>query len=363
MEDAWDAYEEVLARKTGAAQDSVVDEHPGAVRRIDSKPGKRAEFLRTLEFGAWMDAVREMMRRQRPDAYEEAAQPGEATDPLLAYVLEDSGGDLFGFPNSEETDLRIIVRAVLGVVEPESEVVLDYTELLAGGFYSHEDDLKELALRDLREEYVVSERLIVLTEGSTDAEVLRRTLNVRYPHLKDYISFPDFHGSNAEGGTGALVNLVKGFAGSGVPSRVVALFDNDAAGEDARKKLGKTTLPDNVKVLSLPPLDYAKSYPTVGPQGTAEVDINGRACSLELYFGRDVLEDDKGNLAPVEWSGRVQSLGRYQGTVVGKAALKRKYLDVLSQAVNSRDARLEHDWGPMDLVFTAIFRAFAGQRW
>ena len=352
MADSWAEYEAKLASVTG--------EHSTAAGRIDSER-RRARFLRRLEFGEWLDAVREVVtRRHDADVYQGNVHPEELTDSILDYVLNE--GDEwapFGFPNDGEIDLRTVVRVMLAVVDPEAEVVLDYTDLLGGGRYSPEDHPRDLALQELREEYVVSEPLIVLTEGSTDAEILRKTLEVRYPHLKDYVSFPDFHGSNAEGGTGALVNLVKGFAGSGVPNRVVALFDNDAAGMDAMRILDGASLPDNFKVLSLPPLEYAKSYPTLGPQGRAEVDINGRACSLELYFGRDVLENDEGDLAPIEWSGRVRSLDRYQGPVVGKGGLRRKYLDKLSASL---DAWAEHDWEPMDLVFSTIFGAFELER-
>lgn len=317
-----------------------------------------SEFLRGLEFEEWLDAVRQVLGQRKGQRRGQKA--GEAKNRVLAYVRGEYGfGDeLFGFPNASEVDFRTIVRALLEAIDPKFEVVLNYTDLVGGGWYSEEDDVRELALQNLREEYVVSERLIILTEGSSDAEVMRKTLEVRYPHLKDYVAFPDFHGSNAEGGTGALVNLVKGFASSGVPNRIVALFDNDAAGDDARRKLDRTALPDNMRVLSLPPLEYAESYPTVGPQGRAEVDVNGCACSLELYFGRDVLEDAEGNLAPVEWSGRVQALDRYQGAVVGKATLRHKYLATLSQAAASCKAYEQHDWEPMESIFEVIFEAF-----
>lgn len=339
---------EMLVSQRDATEDDATERPLGVVRYV--------EFMRGLEFDAWIDAVREVLE-SGPNM-----QGGEeSADRVLAYVQGEYGlgsDNLFGFPNAEEVDLRIVVRALLEAVDSETEVVLDYTDLVGGGWYSEDDDVRELAMQDLRNEYVVSEKLIVLTEGSTDAEVLKKTLEVRYPHLKDHVSFPDFHSSNAEGGTGALVNLVKGFIGSDVPNRVVALFDNDAAGDDARRKLDEIALPNNIKALSLPVLEYAKSYPTVGPQGMAEVDINGCACSLELYFGCDVLEDNDGKLAPVEWSGRVRALDRYQGAVAGKAMLRSKYFNVLSQAAESSEAWEQHDWEPMERVFASIFEAF-----
>jgi hypothetical protein len=346
--ETWADYEAELTRVSGKLGN--------AARHLESQRA-HARFLRSLEFGMWHDAVRKVvMGGYDVNLCQRKEQSNEPSDPVLEYVLSERDEELpFGFPYANEIDLRTIVRVLLSVVDPEAEVVLDYTDLLEGGWYSPEDHPRDLALGELQGEYVASEPLIVLTEGSTDAEVLSRTLEVRYPHLKDYVLFPDFHGSNAEGGTGRLANLVKGFAGSGVANRVLALFDNDAAGLDAIRVLDRTTLPDNLRVLSLPRLEYARNYPTIGPQGTAEVDINGSACSLELYFGRDILGNDEGELTPVEWRSRVPSLNRYQGSVIGKAALRSKYLDMLS---SSHDVRAEHDWEPMDLVFSVIFGAF-----
>ncbi len=129
----------------------------------------------------------------------------------LGYVLEHAWPDdeIFGFPYAGAIDVRVVVRAVLEAVDPDEGVVLDYTDLAEEGFCSEEDDLREIALQGLREEFVASEKLIVLTEGPTDAEVLQKTLEARYPHLQDYLAFPDFHGPNAEGGAGALARLVK----------------------------------------------------------------------------------------------------------------------------------------------------------
>lgn len=231
MEERWS---EMLADQRGITE-AGVDERPlGAVRH--------SQFLRGLKLEEWIKAVREVRGRRSDNTQQEKQQAGEPTDLVPAYVQGKYGygDDLFGFPNAAEVDFRTIVRALLEAVDPKAEVVLDYTDLVGGGWYSEEDDLRELTLQDLRENYIASERLILLTEGSTDAGVLKKALEVRYPHLKDYVSFPDFHGSNAKGGAGALANLVKGFGGSGVSNRIVALFDNDAAGYDARRKLDQS---------------------------------------------------------------------------------------------------------------------------
>jgi hypothetical protein len=197
-------------------------------------------------------------------------------------------------------------------------------------------------------------RIETFSDGVFAIAITLLVIEIGVPHLENGPEDTTLFGALIEQWPSYLAYVIS-FLQIGV---VVALFDNDAAGEDARKKLNGTPLSDNVKVLSLPVLEYAKSYPTVGPQGTAEVDVNGCACSLELYFGRDVLEGDVGELAPVEWSSRVRALDRYQGAVVDKAALRSKYLNVLSRAADSSEAWKQHDWEPMERVFAAIFGAF-----
>lgn len=44
--------------------------------------------------------------------------------------------------------------------------------------------------------------------------------------------------------------------------------------------------------MRLPDLEFLKSYPTLGPNGLANMDINGVAASIELYLGNDVLRGD-----------------------------------------------------------------------
>jgi hypothetical protein len=147
---------------------------------------------------------------------------------------------------------------------------------------------------------------------------------------------------------------------TGVQHRTVALFDNDTAGHDALRQLAGVPLPDNIKALALPPLPLASRYPTIGPQGTVEVDINGHACSLELYLGRDILEQG-GALTPVRWTGLMQGVGRYQGEVTDKAAIQERYDRLLQRAASDPASAIGHDWSSMRLVFESIFGAFRGQ--
>ncbi len=255
-----------------------------------------------------------------------------------------SGGWWFPF-----ADLRAHLRLAVEACAPEAEVHQDVTRVPGDrrNFCSRAQD-------ELLGSYPSNERIVVLTEGSTDARFIRRSLEVLYPHLVDYYTFMDFMGTKAQGGAPALVLTLKAFAGSGIRNRIVALFDNDTAAHDAVRSLG--ALPANYRVVHYPALELAKAYPTLGPQGQAEMDVNGLAGSLELYFGLSVLERD-GKKSPVQWKGYVAGLRRYQGEVLGKTELQdlfeRKLEDARSTGVTN-----EADWADMRLLLSSLIGAF-----
>jgi hypothetical protein len=168
----------------------------------------------------------------------------------------------------------------------------------------------------------------------------------------------DFHNTNAPGGAPALVATVKAFAGAGVSNRVTACFDNDSAARVALRGLKGVVLPSTMRVITLPPIPLAASYPTLGPHGTMTMDVNGLAGSLELYYGRDVLLDGKGELTPVQWTGYKSEVGRYQGEVMDKLRLQQAFRDKLNRAAVDTSFRDVADWSGIRAVVDAIRKAF-----
>jgi hypothetical protein len=189
-----------------------------------------------------------------------------------------------------------------------------------------------------------------LTEGSSDSRILKETLEILYPHLKEFVSFLDHGQFSVAGGTGNLMNLLRGLAGAGVSDRVVALFDNDAAGTVQWKKALTMPLPKNFRVIQLPQLPRAERYPAFGPTGLVETDINGLACSLELYLGAAALQDGEAGLTPIQWTGFERSLSRYQGELIEKKRVQDRYFELL-QAGSA-------DTSDMAAVFRHILRSF-----
>jgi len=298
-------------------------------------------------FELWSGLIQQIITKRLPRIYnsltDEAVKKEICERDLhLHHILCWNDYMNFGYPGFSFD----MYRGMLEVVPPDAPVVLDFSMLVD---WTGPEDYT-----------CAPPRTVIMTEGKSDKRILEGTLKVLYPHLVPYFSFIDFDLANMPGSTGHLLNIVKAFVATGVQHRTLALFDNDAAGHDALRQLDRVPLPDNIKALPLPPLSLATRYPTVGPQGTVEVDINGHACSLELYLGRDILEQD-GALTPVRWTGLMQGVGRYQGEVMDKAAIQERYERLLQRAASDPDYISGHDWSGMRVVFESIFSAFKGQ--
>ena len=158
----------------------------------------------------------------------------------------------------------------------------------------------------------ILEPTVIIAEGSTDTLVLRRSVERLYPELADYIAFFDYDGSNADGGTTYVVKFLRAFIAARVTTLIVAIFDNNATGVEAFNSTKSLRLPDNIKVTCLPDIAIVSRYPTIGPQGTHDLDVNGRATSIELFLGRHNLTMD-GTLIAIVWANFVSRVDHYQG--------------------------------------------------
>jgi len=274
---------------------------------------------------------------------------------LFDYLLDTLHGDeRFGYPDG---DFRALLRGAIEAGHDDEIVEYELSEL--SGYYTL-GELSPAAARDsLIADFPSNAPIIVLTEGPTDIEAIQSAMSVLVPHLRPYYSFLDFSGAAARGGATALMEVVKAFAGARLVNRIVAIFDNDAVGRDAVRLLSRGLLPPNIRVVLLPSLEAAKFYPTIGPSGPSIDNINGRAASIELYFGLDVLSDPgSGVLKPVRWAGFVPGIGEYQGELSDKAGLQARYAAKAAAALSNPDVRASQDWSGMAAIIDALCTAF-----
>lgn len=248
--------------------------------------------------------------------------------------------------------LRLAIEACLDL----GRFVYDVTDLVDGEFIDPEDDDIERMIGHSAGEFHALGRVIILTEGRTDSAVIAGALDLLYPHLRDYYSFMDF--AEFGGGAGQLANLIRAFVGAGVINRVIALFDNDAAGRAAMLTLKASKIPEHMVVMSLPNLPALRAYPTLGPTGLSPMDINGMAASIELYFGEDTLKHPDGMLPPIQWTGYERSVHTYQGELTSKHEVQAQFHAKLSRALTDPAFGSTTDWSGINLILSQVFTAF-----
>jgi hypothetical protein len=233
------------------------------------------------------------------------------------------------------SDMRLFLRACLDLFYDSESVKFDFTSAEDEFGLTYDAEIVNTAVDELRLPAKALEKILVLTEGKADSRLLRRSLSILLPHVTHLYSFLDHSTFRVPGGTGEIERLARGLAGADVGNKVIVLFDNDTAGTSAAARLQKANLPKNFRVLSLPHLDIAESYPTLGPTGLIETDINGKACGIELYCGLSALKTAAtAALVPIQWTGYDSQRQQYQGEILDKEGIQTRFLRLLEQTPN-----------------------------
>ena len=269
-----------------------------------------------------------------------------------------SSEHFYGFPGAEQCHFGLFARLAVEAVSPDEQLIYDLTSLVAGGCVQEGDELITEAESQIYPDLQLAQKVIVVTEGDTDREVLERSLRLLYPHLADYFHFFDFSLRKLGGGAGELANLVRAFAAARVRHRILALFDNDTAAKDALRTLDLHGLPKNIAIHHYPDITLAQDYPTLGPSGNTRMDVNGLAGSLELYLGRDVLADSNGELSPVLWTGYQRKLRSYQGELLDKQRILEDFKKKLAICEASQRQINSYDWEGVRAIIDAMRTAF-----
>lgn len=321
----------------------------------DSFYQDQVNLLKSLTFDAYSEALKYIIKHElQPYLFDDCDDP--ALPNTVRYILSQNEEYYLGFFSH---DIRCLIRCGLELVPSSSKLIQDVTELVDGEFYRSDESICQNSIDSLTLGQLDNFKIIVLTEGVTDTQVLRDSLELLYPHLYDFYSFIDFASAKAPGGAGRLASLVKGFAASGIGNKVIAIFDNDSAARDVLRQFEKLQLPTNIAILRYPDLALLSNYPTLGPSGNSDLDVNGLAASIELYFGTDILNQSNENLMPVQWKGYIQSIEQYQGEVTCKDQLKTAFKHKLSIAQKDKNTLNSQDWNGIDAILKVIFGAFS----
>jgi hypothetical protein len=186
----------------------------------------------------------------------------------------------------------------------------DFNGLVDSGWASRDEFVKPLAQPN---------RFLIVTEGSSDAAIIRHAFSILRPHIQDFFSYVDMNEGYPFTGTGNLVNFVKGLISIGVQNNVIVLFDNDAEGMVSYTRCNEMNIPYNMRILKLPDLPQFEDFDTVGPNGTHRANINGKAAAIECYL-------DVGCKAVVRWSNFNTIQQTYHGALIAKDDYKKSFL-------------------------------------
>ena len=169
-----------------------------------------------------------------------------------------------------------------------------------------------------------TETFLIATEGSSDVHILMHALNLLRPGIADFFRFIDVSKSHPFPGTGNLVKFAEGLEKIDVQNQIVFLFDNDAEGFDAHQRLSARTLPQNMRMVMLPEMESFRVFPTQGPEGIRESNINRRAAAIECYLDLAVGEYPT---AKVLWTNYKRALEVYHGSLEHKEFYAKEFLD------------------------------------
>ncbi len=246
--------------------------------------------------------------------------------------------------------LRAIIQAALN----KQDVALHVGDLIGGGWIDANAKICAEKIRIVAARGQPAGPAVILAEGKSDIAILKASFERFHPDLCEFVTFLDHTEFKVDGGASYVIKFLKAFAAARVPANIVAVFDNDAAGLKAYRQARSLRLPDNMTCIHLPSIELARAYPTIGPQGRHNADINGRACGIELYLGRKALSTN-GALRPVRWTGYDQCSDTYQGEVDEKDVVQNSFLT----AMQNESANINTDYPEMQLVWRTILEAIA----
>lgn len=253
-------------------------------------------------------------------------------------------------------DIRETIYSILNLYPDEIEVQLDVSALIDGGYYEENFDFIDYSIKEIREESKNQQNIILFTEGVFDVFVLKETLHLLYPDLEKYFTFLEFENLKVPGGVNNILAYIKAFSGAKMQDKIIAIIDNDAAGMNTIRLLNdiSTKLENNIKFMTYPNRDYFCDYPTLGPGGEQNLDINKKAASIELYLGDDILKKQEKKY-PIHWNGFIKEVNSYQGIVCDKDEIQKIFKEKLIACKNNPALIDNYDWTGIRDIWENVF--------
>ncbi|MDP9762482.1 MULTISPECIES: HEPN/Toprim-associated domain-containing protein [Agrobacterium] len=189
-------------------------------------------------------------------------------------------------------------------------VTWQFSDVLEGGWVSRDVILTPVAQ---------GRRFLLVTEGSSDVQVIKHALHLLRPDLSDFFDFVDMHDNYPFSGTGNLYNFVRGLISIRIQNNILVLFDNDAEGVFNFERSSRLNTLPNMRIMKLPDRQNFVRFRTLGPTGEQIANINGKAAAIECYL-------DVSRAPVVRWTSYDQRRDCYQGHLVEKETFSKEFL-------------------------------------
>lgn len=137
---------------------------------------KDREQFEKMTFEDYAESLRSIISRRIPRAPLGDSERGDLSDSERYIVEADYYQEdlLMGYFCS---DTRFLIRLACSLVASDAIVEQDLTEVVNAGYYETEDPIADNAIKALTDDYPANAKIIILTEGSSDAAILRESLS------------------------------------------------------------------------------------------------------------------------------------------------------------------------------------------
>lgn len=191
-------------------------------------------------------------------------------------------------------------------------VIWRYADVVENGWVLEEDIIPKLNTQ---------EKILIVTEGSSDTDIIKKCIELLYSDVADFFDFIDMEKNYPFTGTGNLKNFVKGLSKINILNKILVILDNDTAGKSVYNDIKKIDLPNNLKIITLPKYKDFDNFKCKGPQGNSIENINGKAVSIECFLDHSSINED----TYVRWTGFNEKLIQYQGNIEPKNLLIKSF--------------------------------------
>lgn len=247
--------------------------------------------------------------------------------------VNDSPYDPVGYESTE--DFGLFLYTICSACSSKDKLSLDIEDQIDAEYYpgiTSVVDTNTQWYTEYEDYPIENYQTLVLTEGKSDSEILRKTLNKNFKDYSDLISFEQFGQFNPAGGASYLEkyvqflgNLTKFLMSAGIKEKVITLFDNDYEGIKQINKI--KTHPNNFVIDHYPDRPFAKHYQVKKNGKILQTNINGRGLFFELYIAENICSKQMPELICKQSNGiETYSLKNTKD----KDALKRRYTKLLS---------------------------------